>query len=43
VKSVSVAEPNNSYAAPVPGKNFDAAPAAPAPDPILLCSKLKFC
>jgi hypothetical protein len=27
----SVAEPHNFYAAPAPGKNFDAAPAAPAP------------
>jgi hypothetical protein len=27
----SVAEPHHFYAAPAPGKNFDAAPAAPAP------------
>jgi hypothetical protein len=37
-----VAEPHNFYAAPVPGKNFDAAPAAPAPAPTLLHSKAKF-
>jgi hypothetical protein len=36
----SVAEPHNFYAAPAPGKNFDAAPAAPAP--ALLYSKAKF-
>jgi hypothetical protein len=36
----SVAEPHNFYVAPAPGKNFDAAPAAPAP--ILLYSKAKF-
>jgi hypothetical protein len=29
----SVAEPHHFYAAPAPGKNFDAAPAAPAPVP----------
>jgi hypothetical protein len=47
----SVAEPHHFYAAPVPGKNFDAAPApaapapapaAPAPAPTLLYSKAKF-
>jgi hypothetical protein len=27
----SVADPHHFYAAPAPGKNFDAAPAAPAP------------
>jgi hypothetical protein len=27
----SVAEPRHFYAAPAPGENFDAAPAAPAP------------
>jgi hypothetical protein len=32
-----VAEPHNFYAAPAPGKNFDAAPA-----PTLLNSKAKF-
>jgi hypothetical protein len=36
----SVAEPHHFYAAPAPGKNFDAAPAAPAPT--LLYSKAKF-
>jgi hypothetical protein len=41
----SVAEPHHFYAAPAPGKNFDAAPAvpalevpAPAPAPTLLYS-----
>jgi hypothetical protein len=40
---ISVAEPHNFYAAPdpAPGKNFDAAPAAPAPAPTLLYSKKK--
>jgi hypothetical protein len=40
----SVAEPHDFYAAPAPGKNFDAAPAAsaPAPAPTLLYSKAKF-
>jgi hypothetical protein len=37
----SVAEPHHFYAAPAPGKNFDAAPA-PAPAPTLLYSKAKF-
>jgi hypothetical protein len=39
-----VAEPHHFYAAPAPGKNFDAAPAptAPAPAPTLLYSKAKF-
>jgi hypothetical protein len=36
----SVAELHHFYAAPAPGKNFDAAPAAPAPT--LLNSKAKF-
>jgi hypothetical protein len=36
----SVAEPHQFYAAPAPGKNFDAAPAAPAPT--LLYSRPKF-
>jgi hypothetical protein len=35
----SVAEPHHFYAAPTPGKNFD---AAPAPAPTLLYSKAKF-
>jgi hypothetical protein len=35
-----VAEPHHFYAAPAPGKNFDAAPAFPAPT--LLYSKAKF-
>jgi hypothetical protein len=34
----SVAEPHHFYAAPAPGKNFD---AAPAPAPTLLYSKAK--
>jgi hypothetical protein len=34
-----VAEPHHFYAAPAPGKNFD---AAPAPAPTLLYSKAKF-
>jgi hypothetical protein len=41
----SVAEPHHFYVAPDPGKNFDAAPAAPAapaPAPTLLYSKAKF-
>jgi hypothetical protein len=43
----SVAEPHHFYAAPAPGENFDAAPAAPAPAapasaPTLLYSKAKF-
>jgi hypothetical protein len=33
---ISVAEPHHFYAAPVPGENFDAAPA-----PTLLYSKAK--
>jgi hypothetical protein len=36
----SVAESHHFYAAPAPGKNFDAAPAAPAPT--LFYSKAKF-
>jgi hypothetical protein len=36
----SVVKPLHFYAAPAPGKNFDAAPAAPAP--ALLYSKAKF-
>jgi hypothetical protein len=46
VQLTSVAEPHHFYAAPAPGKNFDAAPAAltpaPAPAPTLLYSKAKF-
>jgi hypothetical protein len=38
----SVAESHHFYASPAPGKNFDAAPAAPAPAPTLLYSKTKF-
>jgi hypothetical protein len=42
----SVAKPHHFYAAPAPGKNFDAAPdpaaLAPAPAPTLLYSKAKF-
>jgi hypothetical protein len=37
--NTSVAEPHHFYAAPAPGKNFDEAPAAPAPT--LLYSKAK--
>jgi hypothetical protein len=40
--SASVAEPHHFYAAPAPGENFDAAPAAPALAPTLLYSKAKF-
>jgi hypothetical protein len=36
----SVPEPHHFYAAPAPGKNFDAAPAAPAFT--ILYSKAKF-
>jgi hypothetical protein len=36
----SVAKPDNFDAAPTPGENFDAAPAAPAPT--LLYSTAKF-
>jgi hypothetical protein len=39
---ISVAEPPPFSAAPAPGVNFDAAPAAPAPAPTLLYSKAKF-
>jgi hypothetical protein len=42
VQKTSVAEPHHFYAAPAPGTNFDAAPAAPAPAPTLLYSKVKF-
>jgi hypothetical protein len=42
VDYTSVAEPHHFYAAPAPGKNFDAAPAAPAPAPTLFYSKAKF-
>jgi hypothetical protein len=40
----SVSETHHFYAAPapVPGVNFDAAPAAPAPAPTLLYSRTKF-
>jgi hypothetical protein len=38
----SVAEPHHFYAAPAPCKNFDAAPAAPAPAPTLLYRKANF-
>jgi hypothetical protein len=38
----SVAEPHHFYAALAPGKNFDAAPGAPAPAPTLLFNKAKF-
>jgi hypothetical protein len=39
VLKTSIAEPHLFYAAPAPGKNFD---AAPAPAPTLLNSKAKF-
>jgi hypothetical protein len=41
---ISVAEPHHFYAAPAPGKNFDAAPApaTPALAPTLLYSKANF-
>jgi hypothetical protein len=39
VLCISVAEPHHFYAAP--GKNFDAAPVAPAPAPTLLYAKTK--
>jgi hypothetical protein len=38
----SVAEPDHFNKAPAPGKNFDAAPAAPAPAPTILYIKAKF-
>jgi hypothetical protein len=40
VVQYSVGEPHHFYAAPAPGKNFDAspAPAAPVPAPTLLYS-----
>jgi hypothetical protein len=38
----SVAEQHHFYAAPAPGRNFDAAPAPAAPAPTLLYSKAKF-
>jgi hypothetical protein len=40
-RTTSVAELHHFYAAPAPGKNFDAAPAL-APAPTLLYSKTKF-
>jgi hypothetical protein len=38
MQKTSVAEPHHFYAAPAPGKNFD---AAPAPAPTLLTKFLK--
>jgi hypothetical protein len=38
--SSSVAEPHHFYAAPAPGENFDAAPAATAPNPTVLQGKI---
>jgi hypothetical protein len=38
----SVVEPHYFYAAPAPGKNFDAAPAPAAPAPTPFYSKAKF-
>jgi hypothetical protein len=38
---ISVAEPHHFFAAPAPGKNFNAAPD-PAQAPTLLYSKAKF-
>jgi hypothetical protein len=40
LRFISDAVPHHFYAAPAPGKYFDAAPAAPAPT--LLYSKAKF-
>jgi hypothetical protein len=40
-QKTSVAEPHHFYAAPAPGENFEAAPAAPVPAPTLLCSRSK--
>jgi hypothetical protein len=42
IHATSVAEPHQFYAAPAPGENFDAAPAAPASASTLLYSKAKF-
>jgi hypothetical protein len=42
VMSIGAAEPRHFYAAPAPGKNFDAAPAALALALTLLYSKAKF-
>jgi hypothetical protein len=42
VHAISFAEPHHFYAAPVPGKIFDAAPAPAAPVPTLLYGKAKF-
>jgi hypothetical protein len=39
---ISVAKLHHFYAAPAPGQNFDAAPAALAPAPSLFFSKAKF-
>jgi hypothetical protein len=39
VIKISVAEPHHFYAAPAPGRNFDAGPALAAPAPTLLYSK----
>jgi hypothetical protein len=43
-EKISVTEPHHFYAAPAlaSDKNFDAAPAAPAPATTLLYSKAKF-
>jgi hypothetical protein len=38
----SVAEPHHFYAAPAPGKIFDAAPSPAAPAPALFYTKAKF-
>jgi hypothetical protein len=38
----SVAEPHHFYAAPAPGKDFDAAPAPAVPAPTPLYGKTKF-
>jgi hypothetical protein len=40
--SSSVAEPHHFYAAPAPGKIFDAAPAAPAPAPTHCIARQNF-
>jgi hypothetical protein len=42
IVKTSVAESHHFFAAPTPGKNFDAAPVAPAPVPTLLYCKANF-
>jgi hypothetical protein len=40
--ATSIVELHHFYAAPAPGENFYAVPAAPAPAPTLLYNKAKF-